>query len=173
MRWSLLSQAPAPPWREVASSRCRGSPSTAPPLRPSRVPSSTRCRPFSAWSDSICPQENEWVESPLLCTAPIKFQFANYTNRDYGNTGKGSLRLQLINQREGFSFALFSGGLSNPKLITHSKSVTFINPKAPVYPRLAQGKSWNEVLLQGQLVGVILVSYTQVFSRTYGPISCY
>ena len=49
MRWSLLSQAPAPPWREVASSRCRGSPSTAPPLRPSRVPSSTRRRPFSAW----------------------------------------------------------------------------------------------------------------------------
>lgn len=32
-----------------------------------------------------------------------------------------------------------------PKLIAHSKSVTFINPKAPVYPRLAQGKSWNEV----------------------------
>lgn len=97
------------------------------------------------FNDSICPQENEWVEPPLLCTAPIKFQFANYTNRDYGNTGKGSLRLQLINQREGFSFALFSGGLTNPKLIAHSKSVTFINPKAPVYPRLAQGKSWNEM----------------------------
>jgi len=28
------------------------------------------------------------------------------------------------------------------------------------------------VLQQGQLVGVILVSYTQVFSGTYGLISC-
>jgi hypothetical protein len=42
-----------------------------------------------------------------------QFQFANYTSRDYGNTGKGFLRLQLINQRGDFSFALFSGGLSN------------------------------------------------------------
>lgn len=42
-----------------------------------------------------------------------QFQFANRTNSDYGNTGEGSLRLQLINQREDFSFALFSGGLSN------------------------------------------------------------
>jgi len=124
------------------------------------------------FNDSICPSEKQWVEAPLLCTAPIKFQFANYTSRNYEHTGKGSLRLQLINQREDFSFALFSGGLLNPKLIAHSKSVTFINPKAPVYPRLAQGKSWNEVLQQGQLVGVILVSYTQVFSGNYGLISC-
>ncbi|KAK3147991.1 hypothetical protein QOZ80_3BG0289250 [Eleusine coracana subsp. coracana] len=97
------------------------------------------------FNDSICPSENQWVEPPRLCTAPIKFQFANYTNLNYKNTGKGSLRLQLINQREDFSFALFSGGLSNPKLIAHSKSIVFVNPKAPVYPRLAQGKSWNEM----------------------------
>lgn len=32
-----------------------------------------------------------------------------------------------------------------PKLIAVSETVTFANPKAPVYPRLAQGKSWNEV----------------------------
>ncbi|TVU47939.1 hypothetical protein EJB05_07557 [Eragrostis curvula] len=97
------------------------------------------------FNDSICPSENQWVEPPLLCTAPIKFQFANHSNLDYENSGKGSLKFQLINQRQDFSFALFSGGLSNPKLIAHSKSVTFINPKAPVYPRLAQGKSWNEM----------------------------
>ena len=42
-----------------------------------------------------------------------QFQFANYTSRNYEHTGKGSLRLQLINQREDFSFALFSGGLLN------------------------------------------------------------
>ncbi|VAH88181.1 unnamed protein product [Triticum turgidum subsp. durum] len=32
-----------------------------------------------------------------------------------------------------------------PKLITRSNSITFANPKAPVYPRLAQGKSWDEM----------------------------
>jgi hypothetical protein len=50
----------------------------------------------------------------------------------------------LINQREDFSFALFSGGLENPKLVAVSNKIAFANPKAPVYPRLAQGKSWNE-----------------------------
>lgn len=34
-----------------------------------------------------------------------------------------------------------------PKLIAISNSVTFAHPKAPLYPRLAQGKSWNEVSL--------------------------
>uniref|UniRef100_A0ACD5XHY4 Uncharacterized protein n=1 Tax=Avena sativa TaxID=4498 RepID=A0ACD5XHY4_AVESA len=97
------------------------------------------------FSDSICPAENQWVAPPLLCTAPIKFQYANYTSTDYVKMGQGSLRLQLINQRSDFSFALFSGGLSNPKLIARSDSTTFVNPKAPVYPRLAQGKSWNEM----------------------------
>ena len=42
-----------------------------------------------------------------------QFQYANYSNTDYVKTGKGSLRFQLINQRSDFSFALFSGGLSN------------------------------------------------------------
>ena len=32
-----------------------------------------------------------------------------------------------------------------PKLIAVSTAIAFANPKAPVYPRLAQGKSWNEV----------------------------
>uniref|UniRef100_A0ACD5XRJ4 Uncharacterized protein n=1 Tax=Avena sativa TaxID=4498 RepID=A0ACD5XRJ4_AVESA len=34
-----------------------------------------------------------------------------------------------------------------PKLIAVSNMVTFVNPKAPVYPRLAQGKSWNEMTI--------------------------
>lgn len=97
------------------------------------------------FSTSLCEKESGREEAPLLCTSPIKFQNANYTNPDYSKSGKGFLKLQLINQREDFSVALFSGGLSNPKLIAVSNSVTFSNPKAPVYPRLAQGKSWNEM----------------------------
>lgn len=34
-----------------------------------------------------------------------------------------------------------------PKLVAVSNIISFVNPKAPVYPRLAQGKSWNEVSL--------------------------
>ncbi|KAJ4945337.1 hypothetical protein NE237_026723 [Protea cynaroides] len=97
------------------------------------------------FSASICPPENERGFPPLLCTAPIKYQYANYSNSNYKDTGNATLKLQLINQRADFSFALFSGGLSNPKLMAVSNIVTFVNPKAPVYPRLAQGKTWNEM----------------------------
>ncbi|KAF8013040.1 hypothetical protein BT93_I1032 [Corymbia citriodora subsp. variegata] len=96
-------------------------------------------------SASTCPSENEMVIPPLLCSAPIKYQYANYSSPGYENTGKGLLKLRLINQRSDFSFALFSGGLSSPKLIAASNTVAFANPKAPVYPRLAQGKEWNEM----------------------------
>lgn len=34
-----------------------------------------------------------------------------------------------------------------PKLVAVSNSVSFANPKAPLYPRLALGKAWNEVSL--------------------------
>lgn len=34
-----------------------------------------------------------------------------------------------------------------PKLVAESNFIIFANPKAPLYPRLAQGKSWNEVSL--------------------------
>ncbi|XP_056162202.1 probable inactive purple acid phosphatase 1 [Syzygium oleosum] len=97
------------------------------------------------FSASTCPPENAVVRQPFLCSAPIKYQYANYSSPRYENTGKGSLKLQLNNQRSDFSFALFSGGISNPKLITASNTVAFANPKAPVYPRLAQGKEWNEM----------------------------
>ncbi|PKA59851.1 putative inactive purple acid phosphatase 1 [Apostasia shenzhenica] len=97
------------------------------------------------FSSSICEPESGREESPLLCTSPVKFQYANYTNGYYQATGHGSLKLQLINQREDFSFALFSGGITNPKLIAVSNTIAFAYPKAPVYPRLAQGKAWNEM----------------------------
>ncbi|XP_042378596.1 nucleotide pyrophosphatase/phosphodiesterase-like isoform X1 [Zingiber officinale] len=94
---------------------------------------------------STCSVENPEDQVPLICTSPIKYQFVNYSNPSYATTGSGTLRFQLINQRADFSFALFSGGLENPKLIAVSNVITFANPKAPVYPRLAQGKLWNEM----------------------------
>ncbi|XP_059648756.1 probable inactive purple acid phosphatase 1 [Cornus florida] len=97
------------------------------------------------FSASTCLPETSRVYPPLLCSAPIKFQYANYTNPTYKDSGKGFLKLQLIKQRSDFSFALFSGGFFNPKLVAVSNIVVFSNPKAPVYPRLAQGKTWNEM----------------------------
>ena len=46
----------------------------------------------------------------------LQFQYANFTNHAYNKSGKGSLKLQLINQRADFAFALFSGGLSAVRL---------------------------------------------------------
>ncbi|KAK8522837.1 hypothetical protein V6N12_056532 [Hibiscus sabdariffa] len=65
----------------------------------------------SDFSASSCPApaDNPWVTPPLLCSAPIKYQYANYSTPKYKETGKGTLKLQLINQRSDFSFALFSG----------------------------------------------------------------
>ncbi|XP_023537346.1 probable inactive purple acid phosphatase 1 isoform X1 [Cucurbita pepo subsp. pepo] len=97
------------------------------------------------FSSSSCPMDNPRVYPPLLCSAPIKFLYANYTNPKYKTTGRGLLKLQLINQRSDFSFALFSGGLAKPKVVAISNRVTFANPDAPLYPRLAQGKDWNEM----------------------------
>ncbi|KAI9079513.1 hypothetical protein K1719_038595 [Acacia pycnantha] len=52
-----------------------------------------------------------------------------------------SLKFLLINQRSDFSIALFFGGLSNPKLVAMSNTITFVNSKDPLYPRLSQGKA--------------------------------
>ncbi|KAH0854065.1 hypothetical protein HID58_092629 [Brassica napus] len=94
---------------------------------------------------STCPGDNKMVSPPRLSSAPIKFQYANFSNPRYNTTGTGSLKLQIINQRSDFSFALFSGGLLNPKLVAVSNKVAFENPNAPVYPRLALGKEWDEM----------------------------
>ncbi|XP_076891783.1 putative inactive purple acid phosphatase 27 [Bidens hawaiensis] len=86
-----------------------------------------------------------WQEAPYLCTAPLKYKFVNYSSPDYVRRRRGSLRFQIINQRADFAFALFTGGLYNPKLIRYTHPISFENPKAPLYPRLAQGKSWNQM----------------------------
>lgn len=46
-----------------------------------------------------------------------QYNFANFSNPDYAKTGNTSLKFQLINQRADFSFALFTGGLSNVSYI--------------------------------------------------------
>ncbi|KAJ7956048.1 Purple acid phosphatase [Quillaja saponaria] len=95
---------------------------------------------------STClPVNEDDAEIPFICSAPIKYKYANHSNPNYTETGKASLKFELINQRSDFSFALFSGGLSKPKLVAVSNSISFANPNAPVYPRLAQGKSWDEM----------------------------
>lgn len=48
-----------------------------------------------------------------ISTSSFQYQFANFSDSNYSKTGKASLKLQLINQRADFSFALFRGGLSN------------------------------------------------------------
>ncbi|KAF6986272.1 hypothetical protein CFC21_004053 [Triticum aestivum] len=91
-----------------------------------------------------CPNPRRNPNEPGLCTAPIKYQYANYS-ANYRYWGKGTIRFQIINQRSDFSFALFTGGFENPKLVAVSKPVAFKNPKAPVFPRLAQGKTHDEM----------------------------
>ncbi|GJN15637.1 hypothetical protein PR202_gb02571 [Eleusine coracana subsp. coracana] len=96
-------------------------------------------------SSDACPNPSRYPGEPLLCTAPIKYQYANYS-ANYMYWGKGSIRFQLINQRADFAFALFTGGLENqPNLIAVSEPIAFKNPKAPVFPRLAQGNSHDEM----------------------------
>ncbi|KAM3704205.1 hypothetical protein ACJW31_04G158000 [Castanea mollissima] len=97
------------------------------------------------FNSSTCPAGNDEAESPYLCTSPIKYKYANFSDLKYAKTGKASLKFRLINQRADFSFALFSGGLSNPKLVSVSNYISFANPKAPLFARLANGKSWNEM----------------------------
>ncbi|XP_062170747.1 probable inactive purple acid phosphatase 27 isoform X1 [Alnus glutinosa] len=99
------------------------------------------------FNSSTCPHDDEpkRQQAPYICSAPIKYKFANESNGGYSKTGKTSLKFRLVNQRADFSFALFSGGLLNPKLLAVSNTVTFANPKAPLYPRLSQGKYWNEM----------------------------
>nr|XP_019070186.1 nucleotide pyrophosphatase/phosphodiesterase-like isoform X2 [Solanum lycopersicum] len=68
------------------------------------------------FNESICPPQTSKEKqsgAPFICTAPIKFKFANYSNVKYTKTGKTSLKFRLINQRGDFSFAFFSGGLQN------------------------------------------------------------
>ncbi|KAL5201042.1 hypothetical protein ABZP36_035396 [Zizania latifolia] len=87
----------------------------------------------------------EGEEAPAgLPMAPIKYKFANIST-SFMSSGGGSTSFLLINQRYDYAFGLFSGGKDNPKLVAVSNKISFANPKAPVFPRLSQGKEWNEM----------------------------
>ncbi|XP_024542153.1 nucleotide pyrophosphatase/phosphodiesterase isoform X2 [Selaginella moellendorffii] len=115
----------------------------------------------SNFSSKLC-LSDQLGEEPRLCNAPIKYQFANMSDSQYAMSGRGELTFRLINQRQDFAFGLFSGYLDKvnllffndptvaffcmqPVLVAVSQPVAFKNPKAPVSPRLALGKDWNEM----------------------------
>uniref|UniRef100_J3MYZ8 Purple acid phosphatase n=1 Tax=Oryza brachyantha TaxID=4533 RepID=J3MYZ8_ORYBR len=84
-------------------------------------------------------------EAPAgLPMAPIKYKFANISP-NFMSSGSGNISFLLINQRYDYAFGLFSGGKDNPQLVAVSNKISFANPKAPVFPRLSQGKEWNEM----------------------------
>ena len=62
----------------------------------------------------------DFKHGPFSFTSSLQYQFAKFKNDDYSKSGKGNLKLQLINQREDFSFALFSGGLRKVRLYTYT-----------------------------------------------------
>lgn len=118
--------------------------------RPSGAAASDWIAVFSpaTFNASLCTSDTYGTNrdfAPFLCTAPIKYQYANFSSSGYVESGNGSLTFRLINQRGDFAFALFSGGLENPVLLAVSKSVSFAYPKAPLYPRLALTKNQNEI----------------------------
>ncbi|THG09333.1 hypothetical protein TEA_007910 [Camellia sinensis var. sinensis] len=65
------------------------------------------------FNSSTCPPDNSRQQAPYICSAPIKYKYANESSSDYTKTGNASLKFILINQRADFSFGLFTGGLSN------------------------------------------------------------
>ncbi|RVW52656.1 putative inactive purple acid phosphatase 27 [Vitis vinifera] len=102
-------------------------------------------------SSTCLPESSESEDqTPYICSAPIKYKFVKDTNSGYTKTGKASLKFQIINQRADFSLCYFQAGCQKwPKLVAVSNSVSFANPKAPLYPRLALGKAWNDGLKGG------------------------
>ncbi|KAL9996408.1 putative phosphodiesterase I [Helianthus debilis subsp. tardiflorus] len=96
-------------------------------------------------SSDCYPETGTRQEASYICTSPIKYKYANHSTADYVRRGKATLSFQIINQRADFSFALFTGGFKNPKLVAVSDPISFSNPKAPLYPRLAHGMAWDEM----------------------------
>nr|TKW34004.1 hypothetical protein SEVIR_2G276600v2 [Setaria viridis] len=79
-----------------------------------------------------------------LLACRFRYMFANISP-NFMSSGSGNMSFLVINQRSDYAFGLFSGGKDNPKLIAVSNKISFANPKAPAFPRLSQGKEWNEM----------------------------
>ncbi|AEE84973.1 Iron/zinc purple acid phosphatase-like C-terminal domain [Arabidopsis suecica] len=95
-------------------------------------------------SGNCWPTSGGKEKTPYICSSPIKYMYCN-SHPDYMKSGNVTLKFQIINQRADVSFALFSNGVQEPHLLGVSNPVAFFNPKAPVYPRLALGKNWDEM----------------------------
>ena len=55
-----------------------------------------------------------------------QFQFANYSSPNYANTGVGSLKFKLLNQRHDIAFGFFSGGLENVSIKTQLRRIIIL-----------------------------------------------
>uniref|UniRef100_A0A0D3H8N5 Purple acid phosphatase n=1 Tax=Oryza barthii TaxID=65489 RepID=A0A0D3H8N5_9ORYZ len=103
---------------------------------------------FSSLAGGRQGEDSAWVTVNFTTPAPTDghwialFSPADF---DFMSSGSGDTSFLLINQRYDYAFGLFSGGKDNPKLVAVSNKISFANPKAPVFPRLSQGKGWNEM----------------------------
>ncbi|KAL3684842.1 hypothetical protein R1sor_002864 [Riccia sorocarpa] len=100
---------------------------------------------FSASTCTEPPGQPDKDQFPKLCTAPVKYKYANYSTPDYVRTGEGNLSFRLINMRADYAFGYFKGDVTNPVLLAVSNAVKFTSPKAPRFLRLANGFEWNEI----------------------------
>ncbi|KAK7404269.1 hypothetical protein VNO78_05025 [Psophocarpus tetragonolobus] len=98
-------------------------------------------------------QTGDSTNLPLLCHYPVKAQFMkndpNYLSckkrecKKYENkkcvvsTCSGSIQFHVINIRSDIEFVFFSGGFVTPCLVGRSMSISFANPKKPLYGHLS------------------------------------
>ncbi|XP_054813737.1 probable inactive purple acid phosphatase 27 [Prosopis cineraria] len=98
-------------------------------------------------------QTGDTAKLPLLCHYPVKAQYMkndpNYLScknkeckkSENGNctvtTCSGSLKFHVINIRTDIEFVFFSGGFSNPCILSRSTPLSFANPLKPLYGHIS------------------------------------
>ncbi|XP_028760592.1 probable inactive purple acid phosphatase 27, partial [Neltuma alba] len=98
-------------------------------------------------------QTGDTAELPLLCHYPVKAQYMksdpNYLScknkqckkSEKGNctvtTCSGSIKFHVINIRTEIEFVFFSGGFSNPCILSRSTPLSFANPNKPLYGHIS------------------------------------
>ncbi|KAF4361620.1 hypothetical protein F8388_007636 [Cannabis sativa] len=81
---------------------------------------------------STCPATDIMEEAPYICSAPIKVRPFEVSV----DQSKRRFLLRIVLRRVIKCIRNW---------LQFSNSISFANPKAPLYPRLAQGRSWNEM----------------------------
>jgi hypothetical protein len=77
-----------------------------------------------------------WPVQDLTTVMPTKYQWLDY-DAGYMASGQSRLRFQLPNMRGAFGFVVFTGGLRRPVVgAIASDNVTFVDPNAPLRPRV-------------------------------------